>query len=94
MYVAYWNNNWKKIRGENDKSIWTQHQNKVSLSKPKVHGQIQVVLFHVYTGKRWMHFADVIFWTRDPQVYGHLLTLMHLKCIIQEENAVRYESCM
>lgn len=41
-----------------------------------------------------MHFADVIFWTRDPQVYGHLLTLMHLKCIIQGENAVRYESCM
>lgn len=41
-----------------------------------------------------MHFADVIFLTRDPQVYGHLLTLMHLKCIIQEENAVRYESCM
>lgn len=41
-----------------------------------------------------MHFANVIFWTRDPQVYGHLLTLMHLKCIIQEENAVRYESCM
>lgn len=39
-----------------------------------------------------MHFADVIFWTRDLQVYGHLLTLMHLKCIIQEENAVRYES--
>lgn len=36
-----------------------------------------------------MHFADVIFWTRDPQVYGHLLTLMHLKCTKQEENAVR-----
>lgn len=41
-----------------------------------------------------MHFADVIFLTRDPQVYGHLLTLMHLKCTKQEENAVRYESCM
>lgn len=41
-----------------------------------------------------MHFADVIFWTRDPQVYGHLLTLMHLKCTKQEENAVIYESCM
>lgn len=41
-----------------------------------------------------MHFADVILWTRDPQVYGHLFTLMHLKCIIQEENAVRYKSCM
>lgn len=36
-----------------------------------------------------MHFADVIFLTRDPQVYGHLpvLTLMHLKCITHEENA-------
>lgn len=41
-----------------------------------------------------MYFADVIFWTSDPQVYGHLLVLIHLKPTIQEENAVRYESYM